>query len=426
MQNTNTEEPALFSIMNSVDGYKNKDIPQDKNRLHVSAQNTGTADQRELFKQTVKFISTGKYNDEKNNEIQADNCVFLHGGGHPGFQAVMKGVNMILVNDSNKHSHGHLDFSLKKEFEDSSLLTPGEQEAMKLRPIVLLGTQLTSATGSCFNGTYLTERFFTKNNGEMMKSLDNYIKENVNSEYAYKYDPIKLQIDAWRKEGKFVAQVAYPKWNDDGTEAWYKPIAIDLIGWGHAVDYVKDTQSRKFIDNFIKRYKNKYSKEPTIGVLKLPLRDYVDFFSTSVDNGKLQTNTASAMAAISLERRGFGTADVDELYNKNFNFNKLLDKIIKTNNLKITVEQLNKILEDRHQAKDKPDKMFVLAQESEELLKSIQAVQSKDKHGIWCKIKHWFKKNFCFPTKNTTKNTIADNNLFEVSNYMNNGFPPLY
>ena len=259
-------------------------------------------------------------------------------------------------------------------------------------PMVSIGTQLVSGI-NCFLSCYLTSNFFAKDNGAMINSLKQFIRQKLTSKNNKDvYDDSKKnetsdeRTKKWRKEGKFMARITWP-YNDKGTIKWKDHKAVDLLEWEHVIDYVKDTQSLTFIKQFIERYRRRIGKEPTIGKLHIPLQDYVDFFTIKKE-GKEIHNGALMITAIGLERNGHGNAQSNNTgkyiygYNKSFNFNNLLEKIINTNRLKININEFNRILETKHNAKDLPTKMFVLAQESEKLLKSIENYVSSQRHSV--------------------------------------------
>ena len=60
------------------------------------------------------------------------------------------------------------------------------------------------------------------------------------------------------------------------------------------------------------------------------------------------------------------------LYNKEYNFDDLLNRIIENNNLLLTIDELKDILEQKFSAKKNYEKMFVLAERSDELKQEIE------------------------------------------------------
>ncbi len=387
MEQKDQNKKAILSIAaEKMEGYKNKngnDLP-----IHPEALNTrdvlaeinskkakADGDDHALFSKALSVLIGKK-----------QGAGFVK-GGHPKFFLAKPGNNIILNSDTLVHNYVTPIEKLSKD--QINYLTQNNT------PIVSIGTQLSSAEGSCMLAGYLTSKFFTKNQGEMLDSLNNFINKELNTENSlYVYNETSCgdggdkRSSDWRHDGKFMARIAWP-YEDKGVIKWKDHKAIDLLEWEPVVDYIKDTQSLKFIDQFIDRYKTKFQKEPVIGKLKVSLRDYVDFFTTehndddkcyeSQNNGpKKRSNAASAMTRISLSRNGHGAACLDEnCYDKNFNFDGLLARIIQNNQLNISVEDLKLILKKEHKAEDAPTQMFVLAQESEELLKSINDFKSK-------------------------------------------------
>ena len=389
-QKDQNKEATSSLAANRMEGYKNK----NSNDLPIDAIKTDTLD---LLSKMMSQNKDGIIDPDSNLFNKALSVLMgkkqgagFVKGGHPKFFLAKPGNNIILNSDTMVHNYVTPIEKLSKD--QINYLTQNNT------PIVSIGTQLSSAEGSCMLAGYLTSKFFTKNKGEMLDSLNNFINKELNKElnkhssYVCKEtssgDGGVQRSSDWRNDGKFMARIAWP-YNDNGVIRWKDHKAIDLLEWEPVVDYIKDTQSLKFIKRFIERYKTKFQKEPVIGKLKVSLRDYVDFFTTEhndddkwckpQNNGpKKRSNAASAMTRISLSRNGHGDACLDEnCYDKNFNFDGLLARIIQNNQLNINVDDLKRILKQEHKAEDAPTQMFVLAQESEELLKSINNFKSK-------------------------------------------------
>ena len=391
MEQKDQNKEAMSSIAaERMEGYKNK----NGNDLPIDAIKT---DMLDLLSKMMSQNKDGIIDPDSNLFNKALSVLMgkkqgagFVKGGHPKFFLAKPGNNIILNSDTMVHNYVTPIEKLSKD--QINYLTQNNT------PIVSIGTQLSSADGSCMLAGYLTSKFFTKNQGEMLDSLNNFINKELNTEnssYVCKEpssgDGGVERSSDWRKDGKFMARIAWP-YEDKGVIKWKDHKAIDLLEWEPVVDYIKDTQSLKFIKRFIERYKTKFQKEPVIGKLKVSLRDYVNFFTTEhndddddkwckpQNNGpKKRSNAASAMTRISLSRNGHGDACLGEerCYDENFDFDGLLAKIIQNNQLKITVEELKRILKKEHKAEDAPTQMFVLAQESEELLKSINDFKSK-------------------------------------------------
>ena len=324
---------------------------------------------------------------------------------------------------------------------------------------VSIGTQMSSNSGSCYKMAYMMSRFLTKNNYQYRQSLEKYVlnkiqqidktnnKDGSNVIAKYPQESSKTDnnpLSARRTNGFF----------DIFIQKGNKQYVIDLLEWEYVVDLIKDVQSLQFIENFSKRYENKFSKTPTIGRLKLPLKDYVDFFSTDgteynyfdkdgkilkpqnitkktkkfsrcldahcylmlLNEGKLKEDDKQNVNNI-LEEGDVAGDETYMLYNKEYNFDDLLNRIIDNNGLLLTIDELKDILEQKFSAKKNYEKMFVLAERSDELKQEIEKKELLNSNVDCCeRISNWLCCNGDATAKKDRKRKILSNKVAEYSN----------
>lgn len=378
-----------------------------------------------------------------------NNVIFYSEAGRPDLF-----YNKTYFDKQHKQKEGHNIIKTFTKEDDEQI-----HELFSKNTTVSIGRQISSGSGSCYKTAYMMSRFLTKNNYQYRQSLEKYVLNKIqqidqtnnkdDSNVIAKYQPESSKKDnnpssARRTNGFF----------DIFIQKGDKQYVIDLLEWEYVVDLIKDVQSLQFIENFSKRYENNLLKTPTIGQLKLPLKDYVDFFSTDgteynyfdkdgkilqpqnrtkktkkfsrcldahcylmlLHEGKLTEDDKQNVNNI-LEEGDIAGDETYMLYNKEYNFDDLLNRIIENNNLLLTIDELKDILEQKFSAKKNYEKMFVLAERSDELKQEIEKKEWLNSNVDCCeRIGNWLCCNGDATAKKDRKRKILLNKVAEYSN----------
>ena len=326
---------------------------------------------------SIGFFLLKYYNSEQD-------CI-IGSGGHTFFTRNDKKNKLVINTDSNC-----MDCICISDYDSVLDYLRSNEEKRKFRHFlssnmfVHIGTELSSGTGFCIDNTYYNLIFFNKYNKKYSDALAKFIKQNNSKaktmEELRQEFPKRAFETIGRIDGYFYIRMSYK--DKDGKE---QHKALDLLEYKYCVDYVKVTQSLTFINAFTARYKQRFKKEPTIGKLNIPLKDYADFFTAPGDYGRPQSHALHATAHMLIlehwkKNNMFPIKElqnkIEELYakncNKTFKFDNFLKKVIKNNKLKISLEELKEIFQDSFNATSRLEQMFILTEKSEELKQAIQ------------------------------------------------------
>ena len=320
------------------------------------------------------------------NYYNSEQDCIIGSGGHTFFTRNDKKNKLVINTDSNcmdciniSDYDNVLNFLYydEKKREFSNFLSSNM--------FVHIGTELSSGTGFCIDNTYYNLIFFNKCNKKYSDALAKFIKQNNSKaktmeELRQEFPKRRAFETIGRSDGYFYVRMSYK--DKDGKE---QHKALDLLEYKYCVDYVKVTQSLTFINAFTARYKQRFKKEPTIGKLNIPLKDYVDFFTAPDGNGRPQSHALHTTAHMLIlehwkKNNMFPIKElqnqIEQLYanycNKTFKFDNFLKKVIKNNKLKISLEELKEIFQDSFNATSRLEQMFILTEKSEELKQEIQ------------------------------------------------------
>lgn len=334
---------------------------------------------------SIGFFLLNYYNSEQD-------CI-IGSGGHTFFTRNDKKNKLVINTDSN--CRYCIDIS---DYNDnvSKFLRHDEKKRefsnfLSSNMFVHIGTELSSGTGFCIDNAYYNLIFFNKCNKKYSDALVNFIKQNNSKAKTMEELREEFQNRVFetfdRNNGYFYVRMSYK--DKDGKE---QHKALDLLEYKYCVDYVKVTQSLTFINAFTARYKQRFKKEPTIGKLNIPLKDYADFFTAPDGNDRPQSNALHATAHMLVlehwkKNNIFPTDElqnkIEELYakncNKTFKFDNFLKKVIKNNKLKISLEELKEIFQDSFNATSRLEQMFILTEKSEELKQKIEEEKQKQR-----------------------------------------------